>query len=76
MIIPKLHIASLMETNASHATLLGKILIKAPELARAEGLDNGFRTIINTGRGGGQEVFHLHVHIIGGGNFVEMTRRG
>jgi len=42
-------------------------LRKAPEVARAAGLKDGFRTIINTGRGGGQEIFHLHFHILGGG---------
>jgi histidine triad (HIT) family protein len=40
----------------------------APVLAKEQGLHEGFRTIINTGKGGGQEVMHLHVHIIGGGS--------
>jgi histidine triad (HIT) family protein len=39
----------------------------APKLALAHGLEHGFRTSINTGRGGGQEVFHLHLHVFGGG---------
>ncbi len=67
MIIPKTHVASLEDCGAAHQALLGKILLLAPKLAREQGLDDGFRTIINTGRGGGQEVFHLHVHVIGGG---------
>lgn len=67
MIIPKAHIASLADTVEEHATLLGRMLVLAPLLAREQGLADGFRTIINTGRGGGQEVFHLHIHIIGGG---------
>jgi histidine triad (HIT) family protein len=75
MLIPKLHIASLMEADASHAALLGRMLLLAPKLAREQGLDNGFRTVINTGKGGGQEVFHLHVHVIGGGNIPPMVRR-
>lgn len=66
MIIPKTHVASLAECDESHRDVLGKILILAPRLAREQGLADGFRTVINTGRGGGQEVFHLHVHIIGG----------
>ena len=66
MIIPKQHIASLMEVDASHQALLGTILLKANELARSQGLNEGFRTIINTGRIGDQEVYHLHVHILGG----------
>ncbi len=68
MIIPKLHVASLSECESGHQTLLGKILLLAPRLAREQGLNHGFRTIINTGKGGGQEVFHLHVHVIGGGD--------
>jgi histidine triad (HIT) family protein len=67
MIVPKVHIASLADAEAQHEALLGRILLRAPILAREQGLHDGFRTIINTGKGGGQEVMHLHVHIIGGG---------
>jgi histidine triad (HIT) family protein len=66
MLIPKIHVASLDECDESHRDVLGKILILAPRLAREQGLADGFRTVINTGKGGGQEVFHLHVHVIGG----------
>lgn len=72
MIIPKFHVASLAECDASHLALLGKILLLAARLAKEQGLDQGFRTIINTGRGGGQEVFHVHVHVIGGGSLRPM----
>lgn len=75
MLVPKLHVASLLEVNASHAALLGKMMLLAPKLAREQGLGNGFRTVINTGKGGGQEVYHLHIHIIGGGNIPPMVRR-
>lgn len=75
MIIPKQHVASLAETDDSHAELLGKMMVLAPKLALEQGLANGFRTVINTGRGGGQEVFHLHMHIIGGGMIPPMVRR-
>jgi len=67
MLIPKAHIASLADCDERHQALLGRILLLAPRLAREQGLTNGFRTMINTGRGGGQEVFHLHVHVFGGG---------
>ncbi len=67
MIVPKEHIASLADAEEQHEALLGRILLRAPILAREQGLHDGFRTIINTGKGGGQEVMHLHVHIIGGG---------
>lgn len=66
MIIPKQHIASLGEADMSHQAVLGKLMAKAGELARSQGLTDGFRTIINTGRIGRQEVYHLHVHILGG----------
>jgi len=66
MIVPKQHIASLDAVDASHQVVLGKIFAKAGELARSQGLADGFRTIVNTGRIGRQEVYHLHVHILGG----------
>ncbi|MBI5438328.1 MAG: histidine triad nucleotide-binding protein [Nitrosomonadales bacterium] len=75
MLIPKLHLASLAEAGEAHAALLGRMLVLAPRLAREQGLENGFRTVINTGKGGGQEVFHFHIHIIGGGNIPPMVRR-
>jgi histidine triad (HIT) family protein len=75
MLVPKLHLATLADANHSHAALLGKILLLAPRLAIEQGLDNGFRTVINTGKGGGQEIFHLHIHVIGGGRIPPMVRR-
>jgi histidine triad (HIT) family protein len=75
MLVPKLHLDSLAQATEEHAALLGKMLLLAPRLAKEQGLDNGFRTVINTGKGGGQEVFHLHVHVIGGGNIPPMVRR-
>lgn len=74
LLIPKLHLTSLMEADDSHVALLGRMLLLAPKLAREQGLNNGFRTVINSGSGGGQEVFHLHIHIIGG-NIPPMVRR-
>lgn len=66
LIIPKLHIAALTDVVGTHQNLLGSMLLLAPRLAEAQGCTNGFRTIINTGHVGGQEVLHLHIHIIGG----------
>ena len=66
MIIPKLHLPSLNEATAEHQALLGRILTLAPRLAREQGAENGFRTVINTGTDGGQEVYHLHIHVMGG----------
>lgn len=75
MLIPKQHIVSLLEAEATQQELLGKMLLLAAQLAREQGLDNGFRSVINSGKGGGQEVFHLHIHVIGGGNIPPMVRR-
>jgi histidine triad (HIT) family protein len=66
MVIPKLHIASLVEVDASHQMLLGKMLALGSKLAIGEGCADGWRTVINTGRVGRQEVYHLHMHFIGG----------
>lgn len=75
MLIPKLHLDSLAQAEEQHTVLLGKMLLLAPRLAREQGLEKGFRTVINTGKGGGQEVFHLHIHVIGGGLIPPMVRR-
>lgn len=66
LVIPKLHIESLAACDATHAVTLGKLMSNLGSIAAELGLDNGFRTIINTGRVGGQEVYHLHAHILGG----------
>ncbi len=66
MLIPKIHIESLLHAEEDHQAVLGKMMVLAPRLAKEEGLQDGFRTIINTGRAGGQEVMHLHMHVIGG----------
>jgi histidine triad (HIT) family protein len=66
LVVPRKHIASLDEATEADAALLGRITLVLPRLARELGLTEGFRTIVNTGPGGGQEVFHLHYHILGG----------
>jgi histidine triad (HIT) family protein len=70
LIIPKQHIATLADCTDADAPLLGKMLALVPRLAHEHGLDAGFKTLINTGRGGGQEVFHIHIHVFGGGDPV------
>ena len=66
MLVPKKHIATLYDATADDAPVLGKILALAGRLAREQGAGDGFRTIINTGRVGRQDVKHVHVHVIGG----------
>ncbi|HZX33295.1 MAG TPA: histidine triad nucleotide-binding protein [Rhodocyclaceae bacterium] len=66
LVIPKKHITSLASVPEADVAVLGKMLAKANEIAVAQGSPDGFRVIINTGRVGGQEVGHLHAHIVGG----------
>ncbi len=63
MIIPKEHVDSLAQVTDAHALVLGRIMVKVGRLAREQGATDGFRTIINTGRVGRQDVYHLHVHM-------------
>jgi histidine triad (HIT) family protein len=67
MVVPALHVGSLAEVTEDHQALMGKIVVLASRLAKEQGCTDGFRTIVNTGRVGGQEVQHLHLHVIGGG---------
>jgi histidine triad (HIT) family protein len=66
LMIPREHIASLNELGPDNDALMAHMLRLLPQIAKEQGLDNGFRTIINTGPGGGQEVYHLHIHLMGG----------
>ena len=76
LIIPKQHFASLSDCDASHAALLGKMLSLVPKLATQFGCgvtlaadgtpQGGYKTLINSGPDGGQEVYHLHLHMYGG----------
>ncbi|HSG76970.1 MAG TPA: histidine triad nucleotide-binding protein [Burkholderiales bacterium] len=68
LIIPKAHVPTLYEADMAHHRALGKMLALAGELAKKEGAVDGFRTIVNTGRVGHQEVYHVHMHVIGGPN--------
>jgi len=76
LVIPKQHVATLSDCDASHVAVLGKMLALAPRLAREHGCDvhydadgapaGGYKTLINSGPDGGQEVYHLHLHLVGG----------
>ncbi len=78
LIIPKKFIATLADVTPEDATLLGKMLLLAPVLAKEQGLTDGFRTAINTGRMGRQDVYHLHIHVFGNrpGNVPLSTMTG
>jgi histidine triad (HIT) family protein len=66
LIIPREHIVSLNEITDQHDPLMMHMIRLLPQLAQQQGLQSGFRTVINTGSGGGQVVFHLHIHLMGG----------
>jgi histidine triad (HIT) family protein len=66
LIVPRVHIVSMAEVTDAHQALMGRMMTLAPKLMRELGVTNGFRQVINTGDDGGQEVHHLHMHVMGG----------
>ena len=71
LVIPRQHIDSLDKADASDEALLGHLLISAAKIAREQGFaDRGYRVVANTNADGGQTVFHLHVHLLAGRQFV------
>ncbi|MBM3377272.1 MAG: histidine triad nucleotide-binding protein [Betaproteobacteria bacterium] len=66
LIIPKEHIESMAALEDRHAPLMGRMMVLAQRLAAENGSPEGFRTVVNTGRVGRQEVYHLHMHLLGG----------
>jgi histidine triad (HIT) family protein len=66
LIVPKVHLQNLYDADLEHQSVLGRMLGMAGQLAREQGATDGFRVVINNGRVGRQEVYHLHVHVIGG----------
>lgn len=66
LIVPRAHIASMNEAGEDNASLLGRLLLTAKDLAVKEGIDAGYRLVNNCGSPAGQSVFHIHVHLLGG----------
>ena len=67
LVIPKVHFASLNEAPEGSEALLGEILSTARTVARQKGIDgSGYRVVLNTGPNSGQEIFHIHFHVLGG----------
>jgi len=66
LLVPREHVESLMTAGPQHESLMGRMLLLAPRLAREQGSVDGFRVVVNNGSGGGQEVFHLHMHVLAG----------
>lgn len=71
LVIPKKHLHAVNAANEAEQALLGKVLLTANQIAHDQGLaEDGFRYVINTGDQGGQTVFHLHLHVLGGRQFT------
>ncbi len=67
LIIPKEHISTLIDVSENHQKLIGEMIYTATTLAKDEGIDqNGYRTVFNCNPDGGQEVYHIHLHLLGG----------
>ena len=72
LVIPKRHIENLTTLTEEDKALMGHLMSKLADIARDNGLEDGFRTITNSGRGGRQEVYHMHFHLLGGGQLPAM----
>ena len=66
LVVPKEHIASVGEITAENSAVVAHIFQVIPAIAKAEGLEGGYRVVSNCGSDAGQTVFHLHFHILGG----------
>ena len=67
LLMPRTHIESLEDLGGLDDAEIAHLMRLLAGIAHKQGLGQGFRTIINTGAGGGQEIFHLHIHLLGGG---------
>lgn len=67
LVIPKTHIRTVNDLKSEHSELVGKMVLAAAELAEQEGIaEDGYRLVLNCNQAGGQVVFHIHLHLIGG----------
>jgi len=67
LVVPKRHVQSVAELEAADATLLGQLMLTGAAIAKQKGIaESGYRLVLNTGKNGGQTVFHLHLHLLGG----------
>ena len=66
LVVPKMHIADCNGVNADNSAVVAHIFTVIPQIAKAEGLENGYRVVSNCGEDAGQTVQHLHFHILGG----------
>lgn len=67
LVIPKMHISTLNDLDQSHTELVGKLYLAVGKIAQQEGFaEEGYRTVVNCNRDGGQTVFHIHLHLLAG----------
>jgi len=67
LIIPKEHLRTMDDIKPPHAEMLGQLLLAASEIARSEGIsEDGYRVVMNCKQAGGQMVYHIHLHLLGG----------
>ena len=66
LVIPKLHLVSMVDVGPGHEALLGRMMVLSSRMMKDLGVTGGYRHVINTGRDGGPEVQHLHLHVMGG----------
>jgi len=66
LMVPRFHLENLYDADLRYQSLLGKLFGMAGQLAREQGAADGFRLVVNNGRVGRQEVYHLHLHVLGG----------
>lgn len=66
LIVPRRHLAGLDDAVPVDAELIGHLHLLAAQIARKRGITDGYRIVLNNGRGAGQSVFHLHLHLLGG----------
>jgi len=66
LVVPKKHIPRIVDMNETDEVLMGHVLYAASQIARSEGISEGFRIVLNNGEQAGQTVFHVHVHLLGG----------
>ena len=71
LVVPKKHISCALDIDADNSVYVSKCFEAIAKIAKAEGLENGFRVVNNCGENGGQSVMHLHFHLIGGEKFAE-----
>ena len=73
LVIPKKKIEKISDASKEDRALLGHLMFVAGEVARDLGVQESFRLVVNNGKGAGQTVFHLHIHLIAGKKFTELS---